>query len=108
MALIPCPECRREISDKAASCPHCGCPISIPSGPATAQEPITIQETGKKYKGLIILSWAAIIFGGLLVAASGDPSKGQSGGPSVIGGILLAVGLIAWIATRFQIWWHHK
>lgn len=24
MALINCPECGREISDKAASCPHCG------------------------------------------------------------------------------------
>lgn len=28
MALIRCPECGREISDKAASCPNCGCPSS--------------------------------------------------------------------------------
>ena len=28
MALIKCPECGREISDKAASCPGCGCPAS--------------------------------------------------------------------------------
>lgn len=28
MALIKCPECGREISDKAVSCPGCGCPIS--------------------------------------------------------------------------------
>lgn len=27
MALIKCSECGREISDKAASCPHCGNPI---------------------------------------------------------------------------------
>ncbi|MDO4332621.1 MAG: zinc-ribbon domain-containing protein [Eubacteriales bacterium] len=27
MALINCPECGREISDKAVSCPHCGYPI---------------------------------------------------------------------------------
>ncbi len=27
MALIKCPECEREISDKAVSCPNCGCPI---------------------------------------------------------------------------------
>lgn len=27
MALINCPECGKEISDKAASCPNCGCPI---------------------------------------------------------------------------------
>ena len=28
MALIKCPECGKEISDRAASCPNCGCPIS--------------------------------------------------------------------------------
>ena len=27
MALIKCPECHREISDQAESCPHCGYPI---------------------------------------------------------------------------------
>ena len=28
MALIECSECKKEISDKAESCPHCGFPIS--------------------------------------------------------------------------------
>lgn len=28
MALIKCPECGREISDKANFCPGCGCPAS--------------------------------------------------------------------------------
>lgn len=28
MALIKCPECGKEFSDKAAACPNCGCPIS--------------------------------------------------------------------------------
>lgn len=27
MAIINCPECRKEISDKATTCPNCGCPI---------------------------------------------------------------------------------
>ena len=27
MALIKCKECGREISDKATTCPHCGCPV---------------------------------------------------------------------------------
>lgn len=27
MALIDCPECRKQISDKAITCPNCGCPI---------------------------------------------------------------------------------
>lgn len=28
MALINCPECNKQISDKANSCPHCGYPIN--------------------------------------------------------------------------------
>lgn len=28
MALIPCPECGRQISTSAASCPGCGCPAA--------------------------------------------------------------------------------
>lgn len=31
MALINCPECNREISDRAGACPHCGFPIKSPS-----------------------------------------------------------------------------
>ncbi|WP_315125244.1 zinc-ribbon domain-containing protein [Comamonas antarctica] len=27
MALISCGECGREVSDKAAACPHCGAPV---------------------------------------------------------------------------------
>src|SRR3954471_21705877 len=33
MALIPCPECKREISDRAAACPHCG--VAIAGNPAS-------------------------------------------------------------------------
>lgn len=28
MSLINCPECGKEISDKATTCPNCGCPIN--------------------------------------------------------------------------------
>ena len=34
MALISCPECGREISDKAAACPHCGNPMTPVAPPA--------------------------------------------------------------------------
>ena len=31
MALITCSECGKEISDQAASCVHCGCPVEAPN-----------------------------------------------------------------------------
>lgn len=39
MALIKCPECKKEISDRAQSCIHCGCPI---------EKELICNECGKK------------------------------------------------------------
>lgn len=30
MALIKCPDCEKEVSDKAESCINCGCPLKLP------------------------------------------------------------------------------
>lgn len=41
MALIKCPECGNEISDKAAACPNCGYPIDgKPIAPVESSEPV--------------------------------------------------------------------
>lgn len=29
MALMKCPECGHDVSDKADKCPNCGCPVSV-------------------------------------------------------------------------------
>lgn len=40
MALISCSECRKEISDKAVTCPHCGAPVeSTPIVNRWSEEP---------------------------------------------------------------------
>ena len=39
MALIPCPECSRQISDKAAFCPQCGYPMN-PAPRANVPRPV--------------------------------------------------------------------
>jgi hypothetical protein len=35
MALIPCPECGKSVSDKARACPECGAPIAVATERAT-------------------------------------------------------------------------
>ncbi len=70
MALINCPECGKEISNRAGACPNCGCPIGEVSNPlqeknAKIQQ---VEVTGIKVKRktrmivvvLIILLLAAI------------------------------------------------
>lgn len=43
MSLIKCPECGKEISDKAAACPNCGCPLHSTPTPPTAQNLNNVQ-----------------------------------------------------------------
>ena len=40
MALIKCPECGKEVSDKAKTCPNCGCQLAT-----TKWETIDLDET---------------------------------------------------------------
>ena len=42
MALIKCPECGKEISDKASACIHCGFPLATTSQSASQQPKTTI------------------------------------------------------------------
>lgn len=49
MALINCPECGKEVSDKAAACPHCGNPLMVEelmveemSAPQPSEESINV------------------------------------------------------------------
>lgn len=81
MALINCPECGKEISDKAASCPNCGCPIEKT---ANVQESVEYYQGSTKREstskkggcGKAILIFLAIIGGLLLIGTcSGSSSK---------------------------------
>ena len=51
MALISCPECNHQISDKALSCPSCGYPLST----TTNIQNNTTNETSKNEKYCVIL-----------------------------------------------------
>jgi DNA helicase-4 len=47
MALIHCPECNKQISDKAEHCPHCGLPGKY-FAPQQEQEALVVKETEEK------------------------------------------------------------
>lgn len=77
MALIKCPECGKEISDKAGKCPHCGYPIEEIESTVekeTDKEEVldNNKETHKKKKTLnkkVIITISAII--GVAVIGAG-------------------------------------
>ena len=67
MALITCPECGKEISDRADTCPHCGYPIKkeennvIDNVEQTYPDSFVVQENVEK-KGQSVLGVFALIF----------------------------------------------
>ncbi|MFW5669556.1 MAG: zinc ribbon domain-containing protein, partial [Acetivibrio ethanolgignens] len=62
MALINCPECGKEISDKAVSCPNCGVPIA---------KPIKKEKTNREKKRISNKSKKVIVVGILLCIVIG-------------------------------------
>lgn len=77
MSLIKCPECGKEISDKAGVCPNCGCPIDNMDEKnvnETEENSEGITDKGKKSskKGLIIFVSVIMlaVLGGIVYYAS--------------------------------------
>lgn len=64
MALINCPECKIEISDKVKACPNCGFPLQEESNEVKQEELNNVKIHKKKTKKIIfgvILALVAII-----------------------------------------------
>jgi hypothetical protein len=70
MALIACSECRREVSDKAVSCPHCGAPIN-----QAAAIPVKPQ---KQQSNIGCFTSLVVIFGTLWLVSQCAPSASRS------------------------------
>jgi hypothetical protein len=79
MALVKCPECRRNASEKAAACPHCGHPIAgyDDYGPSDlAREMLAENRTERSHaKGLLMtFGIAALIVVGTYTGEKEKPS----------------------------------
>ncbi len=83
MALIKCPECKREVSDRAMSCPSCACPL---------ERAMTTGAPGKKWKGIQLVSLGAIFLGILVAFGTAIPQGGAYAGFLIVGGL---IGLLA-------------
>ena len=104
MALIKCPECMKEVSDKAPTCPNCGSPIAAAKENSEVGVNLTtIQGTSKRLKSQILISVICIIIGIIWLIGSL-----QTKDPSPWPGLLIFGGLVGFIVTRFRVWWHHK
>lgn len=100
MALVKCPECKREVSSAAAACPQCAYPLNS----AGMRGKVLTEQTGKKYKGQIVMSVLGLFLGVIIAivgAATGlEPVTGL--------GIFTCMACLAWLVTvKFLAWWQH-
>ena len=72
MALISCPECGKEISDKAFACPHCGNPMNQPPPKHTNNNGWSNGSKKRLLYVLIGLILICIIGGGWYLLRSGN------------------------------------
>ena len=87
MALISCPECNSEISDKAQSCPKCGAPVSTSEVQSIRIDPkssITVKRAGSLFEGIGSL---LVIVG--IIGMTVDPGTGYAF--SAVGGFVVFI-----------------
>jgi len=104
MALIKCPDCGTEVSDKAEKCPKCHCPIA---NTGKEEKPQVVELTSKKLKLQMI--WAILLIPfGLIVIFLGTLGKNFNSIILFIGFLMMIIGAIWAIIIKTKIWWHHK
>ncbi len=79
--LVTCPECGKQISDKAAACTNCGCPIEVVLQRYEIKCYDSDTMTGKTEQDCLAIEVAEEFYGELLV--SGDGRVWNSGGQVV-------------------------
>jgi uncharacterized membrane protein YvbJ len=108
MALIKCPECGTEVSDKAEKCPRCAYPLQTGGSRETKNVKVTeVQMTSKKHKKRYVWAALAAVLGVILVF-SGLNNSSETTSPSfIIGLILIAFAVVYSIIVRAIRWWSH-
>ena len=99
MALVKCPDCAKEISDKAAACIGCGCPVNQAySTPLTTAPDSPIKKENTVAVALKILAAIALIIGFLLTImeihntpAFHTPNLAVAIGHSIVGLIVAVI-----------------
>ncbi len=97
MALTRCPECGKEISEQAQTCPHCGNPL----------RPVVVEKTSKHWKVAKLISWVVLVGGGYLFLR-GYGLGGWNNPMTGLGFTLAFGGFVSLLVAKFGAWWNHR
>ena len=102
MALIPCPECHRAVSDKAAVCPTCAYPIA--RTPHAQRSVHVIERTARIWKEFRVVGWLLILVGTVLLFPAWAAGHSRS---ELLGSWIGAAGVACLWISRAGAWWYH-
>ena len=110
MALINCPECAKEVSDKAEKCINCGYPLNKQEVKSTnysnnedKQQKVLIEKTSKDIK-LQLLLGRVLLYVSLIIMFIGALTRP---GVLIFGVILLIIAIAISITAKTSKWWDH-
>ena len=106
MSLIKCPDCGKEISSHAESCPHCGYPLKKKKD-YNVVDPIVTGEFESKTIGAFISS-GILTIAGIIVIIMGCVSKGavtKNAGMIIgLGVFFILMGVMSFLIGLWR--WH--
>lgn len=112
MALVKCPECEKEVSDKTENCIHCGYFFNTKKHMSNVSK-ILVEQTDKKWKMLKLVAFFMFIFS--IVGMFSDNilnqfmvNEGMVNERSHFGTGLFISSIFLYIFAVFGTWWHHK
>jgi hypothetical protein len=100
MPLINCPDCKKEISSRASTCPGCGAPVitSNAAADSVVEQSSTFQEPIERLKlhalGSIIMLIVGIVW---IIVAAKSPQDDME-----ISGWLITIGVTWYAATKLR------
>lgn len=106
MALIKCPECGQEISDKALTCPKCGNPLKD-INKITQQSPVVIERTKKKWKLVKLFSVIFLIIG-IYLSLKGLSEGGSRNFTLWLGIDIVFISFIGLMIGKIGAWWSNR
>lgn len=104
MALIYCPECKKEVSDKAEKCPNCAYPLTDNLTNTASINAQTIELTSKTLKKQMIYA-VLLLLGSFLLTIIGAVNEIMVLLP--VGTIGVLVSIVWMIVIKIRKWWHH-
>jgi uncharacterized membrane protein YvbJ len=104
MALLNCPECSREVSSSATTCPQCGFPVANMNVESNKDKVQLVEQTSKNIKLQAALAFLVILLSIPILYFGLDRNMEVV---KILGFIILGAGFLWFAYAAVMQWWHH-